>query len=149
MIQFVFICNSCSYCLSTFWECRKALSLHWRHNERDGVSNHQPHDYLLNRLFRCRSKKTSKLRVTGLCEGNSPVAGKFPAQKASNTENVSTWWRLHIISANESIGSGTKYIRQHSVFCSPERQSINYCVRHKNLESVSEGIICQNIAWHE
>ena len=34
-----------------------------------GVSNHQPHDCLLNRLFRHRSKKTSKLRVTGLCEG--------------------------------------------------------------------------------
>ena len=44
----------------------------WRHNERDGVSNHQPHDCLLNRLFRRRTKKTSKLRVTGLCAGKSP-----------------------------------------------------------------------------
>ena len=42
------------------------------HNERDGVSNHQPDDCLLYRLFRRRSKKTSKLRVTGLCAGNSP-----------------------------------------------------------------------------
>ena len=25
------------------------------------------------------------LRVTGLCEGNSPVTGDFPAQKANNT----------------------------------------------------------------
>ena len=40
------------------------------------------HDCLLDRLFRRRSKKTSKLRVTGLCEGNSPVAGEFPAQSA-------------------------------------------------------------------
>ena len=32
-------------------------SLHWRHDEHDGVSNYQPHDCLLNRLFRCRSKK--------------------------------------------------------------------------------------------
>ena len=46
--------------------------LHWRHNDHDGVSNHQPHGCLLNRLFRRRSKKTSKLRVTGLCVGNSP-----------------------------------------------------------------------------
>ena len=38
---------------------------------------------------RCRSKKTSKLRVTGLCAGNSPVAGEFPAQRSSNAENVS------------------------------------------------------------
>ena len=29
------------------------------------------------------SKKTSKLRDTGLCEGNSPVTGEFPAQRAS------------------------------------------------------------------
>ena len=34
-------------------------SLQWRHNGRDSVSNHQPHDCLLNRLFRRRSKKTS------------------------------------------------------------------------------------------
>ena len=46
--------------------------LQWRDNDYDGVSNHQPHGYLLNRLFRCRSKKTSKLRVTGLCAGNLP-----------------------------------------------------------------------------
>ena len=41
------------------------------------------------------SKNTSKLRVTGLCEGNSPVTGEFPAQRASNAENVSIWWRHH------------------------------------------------------
>ena len=69
--------------------------LQWRHNERDGVSNHQPHHCLLNRLFKRRSKKTSKLRVTGLCAGNSPVTGEFPAQMASNAGNVSIWWRLH------------------------------------------------------
>ena len=46
--------------------------LEWRHNGRDVVSNHQPHHYLLNRLFRRRSKKTSKLRITGLCAVNSP-----------------------------------------------------------------------------
>ena len=47
-------------------------ALQWRHNDHDGVSNHQPHSCLLNRLLRRRSKKTSKLRVTGLCVGNSP-----------------------------------------------------------------------------
>ena len=41
---------------------------------------------------RCRSQKTSKLRVTGLCEENSPVTDEFPAQRASNVENVSIWW---------------------------------------------------------
>ena len=48
------------------------ISLLWRHNDHDSVSNHQPHGCLLNRLFRRRSKKTSKLRVTGLCVRNSP-----------------------------------------------------------------------------
>ena len=72
-------------------------SLQWCHNERVGVSNHQPHNCLLNRLFRRRSKKTSKLRVTGLCAGNSPGTGEFPAQMVSNAENVSIWWRHHEI----------------------------------------------------
>ena len=71
------------------------VALRWRHNDRDGVSNHQPRDCLLNRLFRRRSKKTSKLRVTGLCAGNSPGTGEFPAQMASYAENVSIWWRRH------------------------------------------------------
>ena len=52
---------------------------------------------LLNRLFRRRSKKTSKLRFTGLCVGNSPETGEFPAQMASNAKNVSIWWRHHVI----------------------------------------------------
>ena len=76
------------------------VSLRWRHNERDSVSNHQPHDCLLNRLCRHRSKKTSKLRVTGLCVGNSPGTGEFPTQMASYAENISIWWRHH--------GSNTK-----------------------------------------
>ena len=49
-----------------------SMPLQWRHNYRDGVSNHQPHDCLLNRLFRRRSKKTSKLRVNGRWTVNSP-----------------------------------------------------------------------------
>ena len=70
-------------------------TLHWRHNERDDVSNHRRLDCLLNCLSRRRSKKTSKLRVICLCEGNSPVTGEFPAQRTRNTENVSIWWRHH------------------------------------------------------
>ena len=65
------------------------MPLQWRHNGCDSVSNHQSHDCLFNRLFRRRSKKTSKLHVTGLCEGDSPGTGEFPAQMASNAENVS------------------------------------------------------------
>ena len=72
------------------------ISLRWRHNDHAGVSNHQPHGCLFNRLYRRTSKKTSKLRVTGLCAGNSPGTGEFPAQMASYAENVSIWWRHHV-----------------------------------------------------
>ena len=57
--------------LFVFWVYNKE-TIHWRHNGRDCVSNHQPHDCLLNRLFGRKSKKISKLCVTGLCAGNSP-----------------------------------------------------------------------------
>ena len=77
--------------------CWQKRSLQWSHTGRDSVSNHQPHDCLLNRLFRCRSKKTSKLCVTGLCAGNSSGTGEFPAQMASYAGNVSIWWRHHVI----------------------------------------------------
>ena len=71
------------------------MALGWRHYEHDGVSNHLPRNYLLSRLLRRRSKETSTLRVTGLCLGKSPVTNEFSAQRASNAENVSIWWRHH------------------------------------------------------
>ena len=49
-------------------------------------------------MFRRRSQKTSKLRVTGLCAENSSVTGEFPTQKAGDAENVSIWWRHHAMS---------------------------------------------------
>ena len=73
-----------------------SIALQWRHNGIDGLSNHQPHQCLLNRLFGRRSKKIWKLRVTGLWVGNSPGTGEFPAQMASNAENASIWWRHHV-----------------------------------------------------
>ena len=92
-------CFSLSVCVdfspSVGWPCTWYTPLQWRHNERNSVSNNWRLDGLLNRFFRRRSKKTSKLRVTGQCEGNSPVTGEFPSQRASNAENVSIWLRHH------------------------------------------------------
>ena len=79
------------------------VTLQWRHNGRNCVSNHQPRHCLLNRLFRRRSKKTSKHRVAGLCVGNSAVTNEFPAQMASNAENVSIWWRHHELYCQDAI----------------------------------------------
>ena len=72
------------------------ITLQWCDNGCDCIPNHQPHECLLNRLFRHRSKKTSKLSVTGLWVGNSPVNGEFPTQMASNVENASIWWCHHV-----------------------------------------------------
>ena len=47
-------------------------------------------------------KKTSKLRVTSLCEGNSPVTGEFPAQRASNGK----CFHLMTSSCNKPCGCG-------------------------------------------
>ena len=79
------LCGCYFVCWSTRMERVQSVSevatLQWRHDERDGVSNHRRLDCLLNPLFRRRSKETSKLWVTSLCERNSPVTGEFPAQR--------------------------------------------------------------------
>ena len=47
-------------------------------------------------IVRSGTDQRSKLHVTGLCVGNSPVSGEFPTQRASNAENDSIWWRHHV-----------------------------------------------------
>ena len=97
---------SCMYNSPDVWRIHAhpiCLSLQWRHYGRDSVSNHQPRGCLLNRLTRCRSKKTSKLRVTGRCAGNSPETGEFSAQRASNAENVSIWLRHHGVANRKRV----------------------------------------------
>ena len=60
---------------------------HSEKNERDGVSNHRRLDGLLIRLFRRRPRKTSNLRVTGLCEGKELVTGEFLSRRINDAEN--------------------------------------------------------------
>ena len=80
----------------------RTLSLQRRHNGRNGISNHWCVHCLLSCLFRRRSKKISKLRVTGLCEGNSQVTGKNSSHKGPETQKMfpkiddvimSAWWQ--------------------------------------------------------
>ena len=74
---------------------RWQYSLQWRQNGCDNVSNHQPHDYLLER----RSKRTSKLRATGRCVGihrwpvNSPHKGPV-TRKIFHLMTSSCWLRI-------------------------------------------------------
>ena len=69
----IMIGHSTKYILTKGQSVERIRTLQWRHNERDGASNDRRLDCLINRLNRRRSKKTSELRVTGLCEGNLPV----------------------------------------------------------------------------
>ena len=80
---------------------------------------------------RRRSKKTSTLRVTGLCEENSSVTGEFPAQRTSDTENVSVWWRHHVWDS---------HCRDKTVV----RQSYLY---NGNLILVSQHLYIQTCPW--
>ena len=65
-------------------------SLQWCHNERHGISNHRHFDCLLNRLFRGKSKKTSKLHVTGLWICGTCFRRRFTDHVAHDRETCSS-----------------------------------------------------------
>ena len=88
------------------------VALQWRHNGREGVSNHQPHHCLLNRSFRRRSKKYQILRIIGLCDGNwsvGPVNSphKWPVTRKSYlmTSSCTQVWKPYGSLDVEFIGT--------------------------------------------
>ena len=81
-------------------------SLQSRHNGQDGVSNHQRHDCLLSRLFRGRSKKTSKLRVTGLCGG----IHRWPVNSQTNGQLRGKCF--HLMTSSWQWSQLSSYLRQ-------------------------------------
>ena len=113
------------------------------YNGHDGVSNHQPYDCLLDCLFRRRSKKTSKVCVTGLSEGISPVTREFPAQRTSNAENVSIWWRHHIrplylrTGGTEHPYPTTPYNCSSVKFPEMQRGKLQVSSKHKETQAMS------------
>ena len=115
----------------------------------NGVSNHQPHDCLLNRLFMHTAKKTSKLRVTGLCARNSLVTGEFLAQMSSNAENISIWWRHHVTKSggynpHKTTHRETVYIS--GDFVSDEGH-VNVIVSHSKRWCVSTYLCYKYLFW--
>ena len=79
---------------SSVYSC---ISLQWRHNERKSVSKHRRLDCLRNRLFRCGSKKTSKLRVTGRCAENPPQRQTWYTDQPVNSQ-----MKIHILLLREN-----------------------------------------------
>ena len=53
---------------------------------------HWPHDCLFKTMFRQTSKQHQSPALLALCEGNPPVTGGFPSQRASNAESISISW---------------------------------------------------------
>ena len=72
--------------------CLMVDSLRWRHNGRDGVSNHRHLDGLLNRLFKRYTKAPRRWPLWGEFTGDRWI----PSQRANDTENVSIWLRHHV-----------------------------------------------------
>ena len=99
-VSFITYISQLCHCTVTSLTLRKShycpiTTLHWRHNGRNSVSNYQHRDSLFNRLFRRRSKETSKFRVTGLCAGNSPgpvnSRHKWPVTRKMFSLMTSSW----------------------------------------------------------
>ena len=89
-----FMANSCrwvhvEYKARTVTKLSSPETLRWRHNERDGVSNHQPHDCLLNGLF-VQIKENIKQAPR-----HWPLCGEFTGNSPHKRGNVSIWWRHH------------------------------------------------------
>ena len=89
----IFLTKRCEMVRKALWNGSLVVPLRWRHNGCDCVSNHRRLPCLLYRVFFQAKKERSKLRPTVLCE----VTGEFPAQRASNAENISIWRRHHEI----------------------------------------------------
>ena len=72
-----------------------------------------------------RSKKISKFRIIGLCEGNSPVAGEFSSQRASKAEMFPFY---DVIVAWQMLGNGSQCFMSHIMNCC--QPNVTVCVRH-------------------
>ena len=93
----------------------------------------------------CVSKNTSKLRVTGLYEGNSPVNGEFSAQKVSNAESVSIWWCHHdhkrkwIRSLKSIYLSAIYYVSTHFKYIASQPQTPT-CIKMSHISCTAHAM---------
>ena len=120
-------------------------TLQWRHNGRDGVSNHRRLDCLLNRLSWRKSKKTWKVRVTGLCEGTSPWPVNSPhkgpvTRKMSPFDDVIMDILLFIWCGYNHPAYWTIQVTFSFV--------VNLNIYASSSRTVSRGILWFNIAWN-
>ena len=114
----------------------RPCALQWRRNVRIGVTNHQPHECLLNCLFKAQIKENSKaLRHWPL---SGEFTGDFPAQRSSNAENVSIRWR-HL---GESNGMHFVNSKLRSVLVSEVLYIISHTGSYRNDMQLCRQIWC-------
>ena len=93
-------------------------TLQWCHNGHDGVSNQQP---LFTQPF---------IQAHGIESSMAPVTGKFPLQMACTAEDVSIWWRHHVIHYSYWCGSSrvnfNHITRQVCFICARSSMPVNH-----------------------
>ena len=102
-LVFVYIPLECSLshhlivaCIMYILEVHKlVMAAIFTSNECCGIWNRRSLDFLFNTLFRLTTKKYLSSALLSLCEGNSPVTGRFPSQRASCAEGVFMSWLLY------------------------------------------------------
>ena len=114
----------------------------------------------INRLFRCISKKRSKLRVTGLCEENPPVTSGFSSQRSSNAENVSSWWHhanviltVYALNCCGELGKSIcifNHFQTHQWHRKLEHKSLNSRTCSTNIVNMKagDGLVTQGASGH-
>ena len=91
--KFICPCQRGIWGQTLLWEL---VSLQWRHNGRDGVSDHQPYDCSLNCIFKEQIKENSQSAAS---QASVREIHRWPVNsltKTSNAKNVSIWWRHHV-----------------------------------------------------
>ena len=92
----------------------------------------------LDHSFKRRSKETLKLCLTDRCAGNSPVTGEFPAQMASNAENVSSWWHHQSATALRWTKNAYTYPCRKTILILLSRHLIYLIKNNRNLPPIFE-----------
>ena len=89
------------------WYTGLNKTFRWRHNGRDGVSNHQSHDCLRNRLI-----TQAWIKEYIKTPRHWPLWGKFTGdqwtRRTSNAENVYIWWCHHGLCVCDRVGFSGK-----------------------------------------
>ena len=118
LILYMYVCV-CVFVSRMVW------TFQWRHKERDGVSNYQPHNYLLN-VYRGTDPRNYQSAASLVSvSGTSPVTGEFPAQRASYVENVSIWWRHHELKKASEVQIESTYLSLQNTFNTFKQHILN------------------------